>query len=67
MDRPMSSELAPFMFHIVFWSIVLVVAVVTYFIAVSSRRRVVCRSCGERVQTEHDTVHLCPSCGAPLR
>ena len=61
------SGLAPFMIHIVFWSIALVVAVVTYYIAVSSRRRLVCRSCGERVQTEHDTIHNCPSCGAPLR
>jgi Zn finger protein HypA/HybF involved in hydrogenase expression len=57
----------PFAFHLVFWTAVLVVAALTYHYAVSTRRRITCRACGERVQTEHDTIDHCPSCGAPLR
>lgn len=57
----------PILFHVVVWTLVLAAAVITYMYAVSTRRRVTCRSCGERVQTEHDTVQNCPSCGAPLR
>ncbi len=57
----------PILFHIVLWTSLLVLAVVTYYYAVSTRRRVTCRSCGERVQTEHDSIDHCPSCGAPLR
>lgn len=59
--------MAPFLVHLVFWTLALVVCVAAYMYAVSTRRRLTCRSCGERVQTEHDTVASCPSCGAPLR
>jgi rRNA maturation endonuclease Nob1 len=47
--------------------LVLAAAVVAYLYARSTRRRTVCSSCGEVVRMEHDQVHHCPSCGAPLR
>ncbi|HET7843882.1 MAG TPA: hypothetical protein VFL14_07010 [Xanthomonadales bacterium] len=59
--------MAPILFHVVLWGGLLVVAIVAYLYAMSTRRRATCRSCGERVQMEHDTVTNCPSCGAPLR
>lgn len=59
--------MAPILVHVVFWTLALVVCVAAYMYAVSTRRRITCRSCGERVQMEHDTVASCPSCGAPLR
>lgn len=59
--------LSPIFVHIVFWTLALVVAGATYMYAVSTRRRIVCRGCGERIQTEHDTIQNCPSCGAPLK
>jgi len=65
--EPMSSAMAPFAFHAIIWSLVLIVAIGTYMYAMSTRRRATCRSCGERVQMEHDTVRNCPSCGAPLK
>ncbi|HRQ66408.1 MAG TPA: hypothetical protein PKZ76_16350 [Xanthomonadaceae bacterium] len=37
-----------------------------YAYAVSTRKRVLCRSCGEPVKMEHDRVRNCPSCGANL-
>ena len=62
----MSSALAPFLFHAIVWSVVILLAIGTYVYATSTRRRTTCRSCGERVQMEHDRVQNCPSCGAPL-
>lgn len=44
----------------------LALCVITYMYAVSTRRQVVCSSCGETVKMEHDRVQHCPSCGAPL-
>lgn len=56
----------------VFWTyavlgvVGLLIAIVAYSYAVSTRRRVVCASCGEAVQMEHDRIRHCPSCGAEL-
>jgi anaerobic ribonucleoside-triphosphate reductase len=58
--------LSPLFVHIVAWTLVGLIAVATYIYAVSTRRHAVCRSCGEHVRMEHDAVHHCPSCGAPL-
>ena len=44
----------------------LAIAIATYSYAVSTRRRTTCGSCGELVKMEHDGIHHCPSCGAPL-
>lgn len=57
----------PLLVHVFVWTGLLVVAIATYYYAVSTRRQMTCRSCGERIQTEHDTIHNCPSCGAPLK
>lgn len=44
----------------------LLVAVLVYNHAVSTRKRVICPSCSEPVQMEHDRISCCPSCGASL-
>lgn len=44
----------------------LLLAIATYAYAVSTRKRVLCPSCAEPVQMEHDRVRHCPSCGASL-
>ncbi len=61
-----ASVMSPLLFHVVLWSLLAIIAVATYVYAVSTRRQTTCRSCGERVRTEHDSVQSCPSCGAPL-
>jgi Zn finger protein HypA/HybF involved in hydrogenase expression len=58
--------LSPVLVHVVVWTALGIIAVGAYLYAVSTRRRVTCRSCGEAIQMEHDTVQNCPSCGAPL-
>jgi hypothetical protein len=47
-------------------ALILAPCLLVYMYAVSTRRRVLCRSCGETVKMEHDRVHHCPSCGAHL-
>jgi Zn finger protein HypA/HybF involved in hydrogenase expression len=61
-----SIVIAPLGVHLVIWLVIGIIAVATFAYAVSTRRQVVCRSCGERIRMEHDRVHQCPSCGAPL-
>jgi Zn finger protein HypA/HybF involved in hydrogenase expression len=60
------SVMTPVLFHVVLWSLLAIIAALTYIYAVSTRRQTTCRSCGERVRTEHDSIQSCPSCGAPL-
>lgn len=43
-----------------------ILAVVLYLYAMSTRRKVICRSCGEVIRMEHDRVRTCPSCGSEL-
>lgn len=40
---------------------------ITYLIAVRSRKHYVCPKCGERIMMEHGTASVCSACGAPLR
>jgi rubrerythrin len=49
-----------------FYLLLAVLGVIAYLYARSTRRRAICRSCGEVVRMEHDRVESCPSCGAPL-
>ena len=44
----------------------LLLCVVTYSYARSTRKQVRCTGCGEVVRMEHDRVSNCPSCGASL-
>jgi ribosomal protein S27AE len=42
-------------------------AVLFYVLAVQSRRKYYCPSCGEAVTVEHMHAHHCGMCGAPLK
>ncbi len=44
----------------------LLLCVITYSYARSTRKQVRCTGCGEVVRMEHDRVSNCPSCGATL-
>lgn len=55
------------MVSLIVYLVLILVGIAAYLYARSTRRRAVCGSCGEVVRMEHDTVQLCPSCGAPLR
>lgn len=52
---------------VVFYLILIGAGIAAYLVARASRRRAVCRNCGEVVHMEHDEVQHCPSCGATLR
>ncbi len=47
--------------------VVVLLSVVTYLFAVSSRKRYRCPSCGERIRTEYLDAAHCNMCGAPLQ
>jgi predicted amidophosphoribosyltransferase len=52
--------------YVVGGALFLILAVVFYMHAVSTRKQVICPSCQERVRMEHDRIVHCPSCGASL-
>ncbi len=43
-----------------------VLGILFYVLAVSSRRRYCCPKCGEKLQTEYLDAKRCGMCGAPL-
>ncbi len=45
---------------------VVVLAILFYVLAVSSRRSYRCPQCGEKLQTEYLDAKRCGMCGAPL-
>jgi predicted amidophosphoribosyltransferase len=53
-------------FYAVGGALFLIVALVVYSYALSTRKRVICPSCSEPVRMEHDRIQHCPSCGASL-
>ncbi len=53
--------------HAVFWSLLLIVAMVLYIRSDLSRKQYVCPQCGERIAVELMTATNCPSCGADLK
>lgn len=46
--------------------ILLILAVLFYFLSVQSRKSYNCQQCGERVRVEHMKASRCGMCGAPL-
>lgn len=46
--------------------IILVLAVLFYFLSVQSRKVYHCPQCGEKVRVEHMNASRCGMCGAPL-
>ncbi len=45
----------------------LLLGILLYVLAVSSRRSYVCPECGERMRMEHGTASRCNVCGTPFQ
>ncbi len=47
--------------------ILLILALLFYFLSVQSRKTYNCPQCGERVRVEHMNASRCGMCGAPIK
>lgn len=47
--------------------IIIVFAILFYFLSVQSRKDYKCPQCGEKVRVEHMKASRCGMCGAPLK
>lgn len=47
--------------------ILLILAILFYFLSVQSRKSYKCPQCGERVRVEHMKASRCGMCGAPIK
>lgn len=47
--------------------ILLILALLFYFLSVQSRKTYNCPQCGERVRVEHMNARRCGMCGAPIK
>lgn len=52
---------------LLFWLLIIPLAILLYYLAVRSRKTYRCPQCGESIRVEYLTAKRCGMCGAPLK